>query len=148
MDGNWAADQQPPSWTACCRNDPPADQPYQQPHTPVHHRSSLTRAEHHRLIRVEYHLLYEETGHSWEHNPVSVTKLTLGLRVGFICSHLIADNLLPVNQRAITGPPKMSLLHEAKITHALKIKPRLILVAHMDNLGWYVISNQQGEGFV
>ena len=29
--------------------------------------------------------------------PVSVTKLTLGLRVGFIGSHLTVDKLIPVN---------------------------------------------------
>ena len=43
-----------------------------------------------------------------------ITKLTLGLRVGFISSHLAADKLFPVNPRAITGPPKISLLLEAK----------------------------------
>ena len=60
--------------------------------------------------------------------PVSGTKLTLGLRVGFISSHLTVNKLLPVNPRAITGPPKMSLLLEAKSMPALIIKPRLILV--------------------
>ena len=60
--------------------------------------------------------------------PVSVTKLTLGLRVGFISSHLIVDKLLPVNPRAITDPPKMSLLLEAESMPALIIKPRLIVV--------------------
>ena len=55
--------------------------------------------------------------------PVSVTKLTLSLRVGFIGSHLTADKLFPVNPRVITGPPKISLLLEAKSTPALIIKP-------------------------
>ena len=55
---------------------------------------------------------------------VSITKLTLGLRVGFISSHLTVDKLFPVNPRAITGPPKMSLLLEAKSMPALIIKPR------------------------
>ena len=59
--------------------------------------------------------------------PVSITKLTLGLRVGIISSHLIADKLFPVNPRAITGPPKMSLLLEAKSMPALIIKPRFFL---------------------
>ena len=74
--------------------------------------------------------------------PVSVTKLTLGLRVGFVSSHLTADKLFPVNPRVITGPPKMSLLLEAKSMPALIIKPRLILVTHTDDLGWYITSNQ------
>ena len=58
------------------------------------------------------------------------------------------DKLLPVNPRVITGPPKMSLLLEAKSMPALIIKPRLILVMHMDDLGWYITSNQQGKMFV
>ena len=61
--------------------------------------------------------------------PVSGTAQTLGLRVGFISSHLTVDKLFSVNSRAITGPPKMSLLLEAKSMPALIIKPRLILVA-------------------
>ena len=80
--------------------------------------------------------------------PVSVTKLTLSLRVGFISSHLTADKLFPVNLRAITGPPKMSLLLEAKSMPALIIKPRLIHVLHTDDLSWYITSNQQGKIFV
>ena len=63
-------------------------------------------------------------------SPLSITKLTLGHRVGFISSQLTANKLLPVNQRAITGPPKMSLLLEAKSMPALIIKPRLILVTY------------------
>ena len=77
--------------------------------------------------------------------PVSGTKLTLGLRVGFISSHLKVDKLFPVNPRAITGPPKMSLLFEAKSMLALIIKPSLILVAHTDDLGWNKTSNQQQQ---
>ena len=81
-------------------------------------------------------------------SPVSVSKLTLGLRVGFISSHLTANELFPVNPRAIMDPPKMSLLLEAKRMPALIIKPRLILVTHTDALGWYIASNQQGQMFV
>ena len=44
----------------------------------------------------------------------------------------------------ITGPPKMSLLLEAKSMPAL-IKPRFILVTHTDDLGWYKTFNQQGK---
>ena len=81
-------------------------------------------------------------------SPVSVTKLILDFRVGFISSHLTADKLFPVNPRAITGPPKMSLLLEVKNIPALIFKPRLILVTHTDDLGWYITSNQQGQMFV
>ena len=79
---------------------------------------------------------------------VSITKLTLGLRVGLISSHLIADKSFRINPRAITGPPKMSLLLEAKSMTALIIKPRFILVSHTDDLGWYITSNHQGKMFV
>ena len=65
--------------------------------------------------------------------PVSVTKLMLSVRVGFISSHMTVDKLFPVNPRAIMGPPNMSLLLEAKCMPALIIKPRLILVSHMDD---------------
>ena len=71
--------------------------------------------------------------------PISITKLTLGLRVGFISSHLIADKLFPINPRAITGPLKMSLLLEANSMPALIIKPRFILVMRTNDLGWYCI---------
>ena len=80
--------------------------------------------------------------------PVFVTKLTIGLRVGFNSSHLTADKLFPVNPRAITGPPKMGLLLEAKRMPALIIKLRLIIVTHMDAIGWYITSNQQRQMFV
>ena len=42
------------------------------------------------------------------------SKLMLGLRVGFISSHVTVDQLFPGSPREITGPPKMSLLLEAK----------------------------------
>ena len=80
--------------------------------------------------------------------PVSITKLALGLRVGLVSSHLIADKLFPINPGVITGPPKMRLLPEAKSMPALIIKPRFILVTHTDDLGWYITSNQQGKMFV
>ena len=80
--------------------------------------------------------------------PVSDTKLTLGLRVGFISSLLTVDKLFPVNARAITGLLKMSLLLEVKHTPALIIKPRLILVMYTDDLGRYITSNQQGQMLV
>ena len=46
-----------------------------------------------------------------KNGPVSVTQLTLGLRVGFISSHLTVDKLFPVNPRVIMAPPMMSLLY-------------------------------------
>ena len=73
-----------------------------------------------------------------KNNPVSGTKLTLDLRVGFISSHLTVDKLIPVNLKAITGQQKMSLLLEAKSMSALIIKPRFIIVSHTDDLGWYI----------
>ena len=92
--------------------------------------------------------LQPNTAEIYKNIPVSVTKLMLGLRVSSISSHLTADKLFPVNPRTITGPPKMSLLLEAKSMLALIIKPRLILVTHSDDLGWYIKSNQLGQMFV
>ena len=63
--------------------------------------------------------------------PVSDTKLTLGLQVGLISTHLTADKLFLVNLRAILSP--------------LKRRPRLVLVVHTDDFGWYVTSKQQGR---
>ena len=83
-----------------------------------------------------------------ENIPVSITKLMLSLRVGFISSYLIADKLFPVNPKATTGPPRISLLLEAKSMPALIIKSRFILVTHTDDLGWYITSNQQGKMFI
>ena len=62
-----------------------------------------------------------------KNSPVSVTKLTLGLQVGFVSSHLTANKLFPVDPSA-TGPMKMSLLLEAKSMLAMIIKPSLIFV--------------------
>ena len=83
-----------------------------------------------------------------KNSPVSVTKLTLGIWVGFINSHLTANKLFPVNLRAITSPPNMSLLVGAKSMPALIIKPRLIRVTHTDHVGWNMTSNQHGLMFV
>ena len=58
----------------------------------------------------------------------------LGLREGVIGFHLTVDKLSPVNSRAITDPPKMSLLLEAKSSPALIIKPRITRVTHTDDL--------------
>ena len=82
-----------------------------------------------------------------KNSHVSVTKLMLCLRVGFISCHLTVDKLFPVNPRVITGQPKMSLLLEDKSVPALIIKPRLIFLTHMDDLGWYITSNKQGQMF-
>ena len=78
-----------------------------------------------------------------ENIDVSATKLMLSLRVCFISSDLTANKLFPINPRAVTGPPKMSLLLEVESTPALIIEPRLILVTYTDDLGGYITSNQQ-----
>ena len=80
--------------------------------------------------------------------PVSVTKLRLGFRVCFICSQLNEEKLFLVHTISITGPSIMSLMLEAKSIPSFIIKPSLILVAHKDDLGWYVTYNQQGQMFV
>ena len=79
--------------------------------------------------------------------PVSDTKLALVLRVGFITFHLTADKLFPVYPRAITGPPKMSLLLEAKKHACIDHQAKANLV-HTDDLRRYITSNQQGEMLV
>ena len=83
-----------------------------------------------------------------KHIPFSETKLTLGLRLGSISSHFTLDKLFAVNPRGITGPLKVSLLLDAKSTPVLIIKLRLIHVAHMDDFGLYITSNQQGQMLV
>ena len=45
-----------------------------------------------------------------ENIDVSDTKLMLGLRVCSISPDLTANKLFPINPRAVTGPPKMSLV--------------------------------------
>ena len=101
----------------------PTDSPTSPPPPPTSGGSDEVQADHGRLKsgppfmrRLGIH----------QNIPVSGTKLTIGLRVGFIGSHLTLDKLFPVNPRAITGPPKMSFLLEAKIVPALIIKPRLM----------------------
>ena len=42
----------------------------------------------------------------------------------------------------------MSPLPEAECMPAFIIKPRFILVTHMDDLRWYITSNQKGEMFI
>ena len=54
---------------------------------------------------------------------------------------MTVNKLFPVNLRAITGPPKMSLKLEAKSMPAVIIKSRHILVKHTDYLGWNITSN-------
>ena len=80
-----------------------------------------------------------------ENIGVSDIKLMLGLRVCFISSDMTANKLFPINPRAVTGPPNMSLLLEVNSTSALIIEPGLILVAYMDDLGGYITSNQKGK---
>ena len=133
-------------WLGCRQNDHSADQPYKPTRMSVHHLHQQAVAmtnsgqTHAADLRVTDHLC----GHGIHKNIyVSNTKVMLGLRVGFISSHSTADKLFLVNLRAFMGPPKMSLLHEAKSMPALIIKPTLILVAHPDDLGWNKTYNQQ-----
>ena len=56
--------------------------------------------------------------------PASDTKLKAGPGINFIRPPLVMDKLIPVNSRAVTIPPKMSLLHEVERT----------LVTHKDHL--------------
>ena len=58
---------------------------------------------------------------------------------------MTANKLFPINLRAITGPPKMSLLLKVKNASALIVKPRFILVAHTDDYGRYITFNQQRQ---
>ena len=83
-----------------------------------------------------------------ENIDVSDTKLILGLRVCSISSDLTANKLFPIKPRAVTGPPKMSLLLEVESTSGLMIVPRLIIVTYTDDLGGYITSNQQGKMLV
>ena len=130
-----------PSWTPCYQNDPKADQPYQQTHyqstTLTSKCRQLRTPAEHRRLKSGPPLMRGLDIH--KESPVSV---------GFIRSYLTANKLFTVNPRAITGPSKMSLPLEAKNMPALIIKPRLILVTHTDDLGWYITSNQQGQMFV
>ena len=77
--------------------------------------------------------------------PVSDIKLMFGIWVGIISSHLTADKLFVANPRAFSDPPKMILLLDAKSIPAIIFKPLLFLVAHMDNLDWNMMSNQQQQ---
>ena len=61
----------------------------------------------------------------------------------FINSHLTADKLFPVNPRAITGAPKISLLLKANLMPELIISTTL--VAHTDDLGLNKTSNQHSK---
>ena len=124
---------------ACSQNDPTTDQPTSRlthQSTPLTNkrRQWRTRAEHRRL-KSEPPLMRGLDIH--KNIPVSLTKLTLRLRVGFISSYSTADKLIPVNPKAITCPPKMSLLLKGKSMPALIIKPRpSALVWCMYNICW------------
>ena len=146
-----AADQQP-AWTACCQNNPRADQPCQPIH--ISPQLSLTSGGNDELepntadLRVDHHLWREWTfirsslflSLNWCTKlmlaDASVTKLMN--QVGFISFHLTTDSLFPVNSRVITSPPKMSFLLEAISMLALIINPRLILVTHNCNSIWSI----------
>ena len=65
--------------------------------------------------------------------PASNTKLTHSLGIYSIGPPLVMDKLSPVNGIAITSPPEMSPLLDVECKPAV-IKPRFILVTHMDDL--------------
>ena len=69
----------------------------------------------------------------YQNLDVSDTKLMLCPRVCFNSSDLTVNKLFPINPRAVTGPPKMSLLLEVESTSAFIIEPRLILVTYKDD---------------
>ena len=73
--------------------------------------------------------------------PVPDTKLTLGLSVGLLSSHLAADKIFIVELRANMGPDEPLALGKK---HAFII-PWLILVVRTDDLGYYIMSNYQGH---
>ena len=105
---------------------------------PVHHLINKrwqwqTGAEHSRLMSVPP--LMRAGIH--KNIPVPDTILRLRLRGDFISSHSTEDKLFPVNPRATTDPPKMSLPLEAKSMPALE-----------QNVGWNKTSNQQPEMLV
>ena len=115
MDGKWAADQQPP-WIACCQNDLTADKPSNRF---THQATTLTNKRRQWRTCAEHHWLKSGPPlmRDWTFIRTALfesLKLTFGLRVGCISSHLTVDKPFSVNPRAITGPPKMSLLREAK----------------------------------
>ena len=51
--------------------------------------------------------------------------------------------MMLINPKAMTGPPKMSLMLKVKSAPALIVKPRFILIPHTDNLGQHILSNQR-----
>ena len=66
-------------------------------------------------------------------------------------SNLTANKLFPINPRAITCPPQMSLMFEVESTSVLIIEPRLILVKHtvdLGRLGANITPKQQGKMIV
>ena len=90
--------------------------------------------------------------HPWKTEAEASSLNIHGLQVGFISSLLIADKHYPGNPWAITSPPKMSLLLEAKSTPALIIKPINVypccthgwpeLVHNVQPTGRFIFQNQ------
>ena len=100
------------SLTSCHQNDLTSDQPHQPTRTPV---QWWTQAEHSRL-KSGLPLLTRLGIH--KNNHVSDTKLTLGLRVGFI-----ALTWQRTNSSQLTREQSQVHRLEAKSLHALIIKP-------------------------
>ena len=97
MDDKWAVDQQPPGVLAVKKIRQQISLPNRLTHQSTtltnEQRQWWTRAEH-RRFKSGPQLMRGLNVH--KNIPVSITKLTLGLRVGFISSHLIADKLFSV----------------------------------------------------
>ena len=69
-----------------------------------------------------------------QNTPASDTKLMHSLGIYSIGPPLVMDKLIPVNSREITSPPEMGTLLDVECKPAVIIKPRFILVTHMDHL--------------
>ena len=85
---------------------------------------------------------FGDTGRSSEH-PASDTQLTPSLGIFYISPPMVMDTLIPASSRAITSPPKMSLLLEVERIPAVIIRPRLILLTQTDCLNRNKLFNQQ-----
>ena len=131
------ADLQDP-WTAFHQNWPTAFLPSRPTHRPDHPRPNdrrnrriRTGAEHSRL-QGRPPLIGTLVVH--QNIPASDTKLTNRIGICTIGSPLVMDKLISVNSRAFTSPLEIRIQLEVECTPAVIIKPRFILVTHMDHL--------------
>ena len=130
-DGKWISDLQDP-WTAFHQNGPTAvllpDRLTDQTTTlPNKRRKRRIRiwAKHSRL---QGRPTLMGTLGVHQNIPASDTKLTQSLGIYSIGPPLVMDKLIPVNSRAITSPPEMSLLLEVEYTPSVIINQGLSLL--------------------